>query len=146
MHARRCYTDLERDPNRFSPEDCRAACCYKPGCRAWLYNYSIIPHCYHSTEACAAAPRKDEHGTKTQAARSPNVSIGGSRAAGQAIPHDSSSVPQSCDDFDDTGWGLVNAPHDSVLGLAPVNGSVYSEYVRNTYHGYAHLPTLYPAA
>ena len=90
------------------------ACCYNPACKVWLANHSIIPHCYHglADARCTRATLPAEPG-----ASEPPITAqqGGYRSAGQAVP---TSYPEAEHAHaPDATWPLVNAPHDSVIGL-----------------------------
>ena len=109
-------THLERDPNRFTASDCEAACCYSLGCRVWVWNRTVIPHCYHGTAAsvCGASPNR--------------TSVGARRSTDRLLR---SNLALADTVLDDSSWQIVDAPHDSLINAT---------YAQTADHLHGHLP------
>ena len=101
-------TDLEKNPNRFSPSDCASSCCYASGCRVWLWNNSNIPKCFHgnASSVCTRNPKSN--------------SVGGARASSSSLRSDMAfsrglNLREHDSGYDDSGWRIVDVPHDSII-------------------------------
>ena len=141
-------SNLERDPNRFSADDCRSACCYRTDCSHWVYNTTIIPHCYHgSASAGSHCPLTNE--VAQLRGGGPNVlpfeSVGGVRLPSKPHPIPTDYEEAAASYPPDQGWPLVTTPHDSVIATAAASvkatGSAYTESVADTEHGYMNRTT-----
>jgi hypothetical protein len=118
---------LEHDPNRFSADDCRIACCYKPECKVWYVNHSVIPHCYHGYVGSKCSSTSS---TSSSTSHEWANATGGYRSATTPIP--STGYPEAGGNgFPDQAWPLVNTPHDSVIGT-----DAYNPNVTNPTHAY----------
>ena len=106
---------MERNPNRFSPKDCRIACCYDSNCLAWqAYPIALGRQCYHyykdsgSEIDCPALKPGNLSGLQ-----------GGrrDRSPSPAFRTDYVFATDSTQDVD-RNWTLVDVPHDFISSRA----------------------------
>ena len=103
---------MERNPNRFSPKDCRIACCYDPTCLAWqAYPIALGRQCFHGYEdseiECSQLDPKNLSGLQGgRREKSPNPAF--------RTDYFFASTEQQLD----KNWSLVYVPHDFISSRA----------------------------
>ena len=108
--------NMERNPNRFSPKDCKIACCYDPTCLAWqAYPIALGRQCFHYYN------RADSKSLECPPLRPGNLSglQGGrrDRTPNPAFRTDYYFASDSTKDFD-RNWSLIDIPHDFIASRA----------------------------
>jgi hypothetical protein len=103
---------MEFNPNRFTLDDCRIACCYHPSCLVWAPATTARGGCLWG-------------GVDTVC--SGNVSAAGGMRKAFQPPKDSYDF--SAAKFDDSAWQPVDVPHDSL-----VNGTFTDS--KDAHHGF----------
>ena len=105
-------TNMEHNPNRFTPDDCRIGCCYEPTCLAWQHDGAKSCLWGGSNSTCTGQPK--------------NNAYGGRRASFQPVKTDYKFAGR---DYDDSHWPLLDVPHDAL-----VNGTFTD--TTDSHHGY----------
>lgn len=102
---------MEHNPNRFTNDDCRTACCYHDACMTWTHDGNRACYWGGANLTCSKA-----HGY-----------TGGGRASFQPIKEE---YTYSATSFDHKSWQQVDIPHDSLInGTFKDNGDDHHGYL-----------------
>eukprot|EP01064_Diplonema_japonicum_P003557 TRINITY_DN12287_c0_g1_i1.p1 TRINITY_DN12287_c0_g1~~TRINITY_DN12287_c0_g1_i1.p1 ORF type:complete len:928 (+),score=259.37 TRINITY_DN12287_c0_g1_i1:61-2784(+) len=105
-------TNMERNPNRFTPSDCHIACCYNPECMVWQQDGDRT--CLHGGADAVCSQPASSHW------------IGGQRTASTPFQRDYTFKEVA---YDASAWPVVSAPHDFIINQTFVNST-------DNHHGY----------
>ena len=160
-------TGMEHNPNRFSVEDCRMACCYSAHCLAWQYNNAESGKCLPGEAGCCShggGPTSRDFeclpatGARNQTAdggrgAAPCVLPPGTAAADGGRGGQRARVPAPKRDWafaaprlaSDATWDIVDLPHDFVIANATISSRAdkfHGHFQRNVSRQRASAPPL----
>ncbi|XP_065198692.1 beta-galactosidase BoGH2A-like [Sycon ciliatum] len=93
-------SNMEHNPNRFTPYDCMVGCAYNPECMVWQQDNSGR-RCYHG-QANAECSKSTK----------PQIDNGGQR---NSAPPLRTEYKFAAKNFTDSDWRVVDVPHDFVV-------------------------------